>query len=233
MLFSVRRIVACLAMVVLPLAAGCGGDAEETTPGPAAIDGSKADKARSSTNSGAPASKQPDAEPLNPTVVIETSLGTISVELDREKAPLTVDNFLSYVDSGHYEQTIFHQVVKDYPKVVLGGAFTAELSEKKAHLPIYNEAHNGLKNLRGTIAMAREADAIHSATCYFFLNLTDNEVLDHKDQSLDGYGYCVFGKITDGIKVADKIAEVEVHDTEQFERIPVQTVMIRSARQIR
>ncbi len=233
MQFSVRRIVACLVMVVLPLAAGCGDDAEETTPGAAAIDGSQAGKARSSTDSGGPASKQPHAEPLNPTVVIATSLGNITVELDREKAPLTVDNFLSYVDGRHYDQTIFHQVIKDYPKVVLGGAFTTELSEKKAHPPIYNEAHNGLKNLRGTIAMAREADAIHSATCYFFLNLTDNEVLDHKDRTLDGYGYCVFGKITDGIKVADKIAEVEVRDTEQFERIPVQTVTIRSARQLR
>jgi len=166
-------------------------------------------------------------------VVIDTSLGKITVRLEKEKASLTVDNFLAYVDSGHYDQTIFHQVIKDHPKIILGGAFTPELSEKKARTPIYNEARNGLKNRRGTIAMARQADAIDSVTCYFFINLTDNEMLDYKDETLEGYGYCVFGEITEGLDVADKIATVQVHDIDQFERIPVETVLIRSIRQIR
>lgn len=233
MQFGFRCIVACLTMVVLPIAAGCGGDGDKPADGPAAINGTDGGKAPSLPTSSASASKQPDTDPQHPVVVIETSLGGITVELDREKAGLTVDNFLRYIESGHYDQTVFHQVINDSPKVILGGAFNAELSEKKAHPPIYNEAHNGLKNLRGTIAMAREADAIHSATCYFFLNLTDNEMFDHKDRTLEGYGYCVFGKIIDGVKVADQIGNVEVHDTEQFERIPVETVTIRSMRQIR
>ena len=219
-------------MVVLPIVSGCGGDGDGAAAETAAIDGSAGRKGQPGTHAGGSASRT-RADPLHPTVVIDTSLGSISVRLDAEKAPLTVGNFLSYVDSGHYGQTIFHQVIKDYPKVVLGGAFTQQMSEKKARTPIYNEARNGLKNRRGTIAMGRQADAIHSATCYFFLNLSDNEVLDHKDGTLEGYGYCVFGKVTQGLDVADKIAAVEVHDTEQFERIPVQTVLIRSIRRIR
>jgi cyclophilin family peptidyl-prolyl cis-trans isomerase len=219
-------------MVVLLGVTGCGGDAQDTA-GPAAIDGSDETKGRRAADSGGSGSDPSGTDLLHPTVVIDTSLGSMTVRLDAEKAPLTVQNFRSYVDSGHYDQTIVHQVIKDYPKVVLGGAFTPEGSEKTARTPIYNEAHNGLKNRRGTIAMARQADAIHSATCYFFLNLTDNEVLDHQDRTLEGYGYCVFGEITEGIEVADKIGEVDVEDTEQFERIPVETVMIRSMRWLR
>jgi cyclophilin family peptidyl-prolyl cis-trans isomerase len=218
--------------MVLAIAAGCGGG-EGAGAGPASIDRANSEKIPSATDPGTSASAHPDTDPLHPTVVIDTSLGSITVRLDAEKAPLTVDNFLSYVDSGHYDQTIFHQVIKDYPKVILGGAFTANLSEKKARTPIYNEAHNGLKNRRGTIAMARQPDAVHSATCYFFFNLTDNEVLDHKDRTLEGYGYCVFGQIIQGLDVADKIARVEVHDTDQFDRIPVETVMINSIRRVR
>ncbi len=233
MRFCLRSIVACLALVVLPILVGCGGDDDGTAAGPAAIDGSKGGQGQPDAASNGSSSKRSSTDPLHPTVVIDTSLGPITVRLDNEKAPLTVNNFLSYVESGYYEQTIFHQVIKDYPKVILGGAFTAEKSEKAARTPIYNEAHNGLKNRRGTIAMARLPDAIHSATCHFFLNLTDNEGLDHKDRTLEGYGYCVFGEITQGIEVADKIAGVEVEDTEQFERIPVRTVMIRSIRQLR
>jgi cyclophilin family peptidyl-prolyl cis-trans isomerase len=228
MRFCPTFIVALLAVAVLLLAAGCGGDGE--APAPAAIDGAGDS---SPTGAGGSASAQPIADPKHPIVVIDTSLGSITVRLDKENAPLTVDNFLAYIDRGHYDQTIFHQVIKDYPKVIIAGAFTSELSEKQARTPIYNEAHNGLKNRRGTIAMARQLDAIHSATCYFFLNLTDNELLDHKDRTVEGYGYCVFGEITDGLEVADKIAECEVHDVDQFERIPVETVLVRSIRRIR
>ena len=233
MQFCLRSIVACLAIVVLPILSGCGGDGDGAAAETAAIDGSAGRKGQPGTDADGSASRKPRTDPLHPMVRIDTSLGSITVRLDAEKAPLTVENFLSYVDSEHYDQTIFHQVIKDYPKVVLGGAFTQQMSEKKARTPIYNEARNGLKNRRGTIAMGRQADAIHSATCYFFLNLSDNELLDHKNETLEGYGYCVFGTITQGLDVADKIAAVEVHDTEQFERIPVQTVTIRSIRRIR
>jgi cyclophilin family peptidyl-prolyl cis-trans isomerase len=224
--------IACLVIGgVLPIAAGCGGDNSGTAAGPASISSSEAGQNLSAADARGAGLEEHGSDA--PAVVIDTSLGSITVRLDAEKAPLTVENFLSYVDSGHYDQTIFHEVIKGYPSLILGGAFTPELSEKRAALPIYNEAHNGLKNRRGTIAMARQADAIHSATCYFFLNLADNEVLDHKDRSLEGYGYCVFGEITQGLDVAEAIGEVEVHDTEQFERIPVKPVVIQSIRRVR
>jgi cyclophilin family peptidyl-prolyl cis-trans isomerase len=219
-------------MTVWPLAAGCGRGSDETATETAAIDGSEGGKNRTDTDGALP-SGQPRTDLSHPLVVIDTSLGKITARLDREKAQLTVENFLSYVDSGHYDQTVFHQVIKDRPKIILGGAFTPELSEKKARTPIYNEAGNGLKNRRGTIAMAREADAIHSATCYFFINLTDNETLDYKDRTVEGYGYSVFGEITEGLDVADKVADVRVHDIDEFDRIPVQPVLIRSIRQVR
>jgi cyclophilin family peptidyl-prolyl cis-trans isomerase len=230
--FRFSAIAACLAVAVLPIAGGCGGDGSGAATGPAAINGSAGTPDQSATDAQGSGSRQPVADPLHPMVVVETSLGRITVRLDAEHAPLTVENFLAYVDSGHYDRTIFHQVIKDHPHFILGGAYAPDLSEKKARTPIYNEAHNGLKNRRGTIAMARQADAVHSATCYFFFNLADNEMLDHKDRTLEGYGYCVFGEITEGLDVADRIGSVEVHDTEQFERIPVETVVIESIRRV-
>jgi len=175
-------------------------------------------------------------DPLHPKVLMETSLGNITITLDAEKAGLTVDNFLNYVESGHYDQTIFHQVFQGY--VALGGMYTPESVEKETAAPIRNEARNGLKNLRGTIAMARLPDSIDSATSQFFFNVKDNPNLDHKDQAAadystpEDYGYCVFGKVTEGMEVVDRIASVPVHDTGDFERIPVETVLIRSIRRI-
>lgn len=236
MRFCFRPMVAFLAVVALSAAAGCGGDSESAAS-PASIDGSGGGKGPSATDSGGSATGRPAPDPLHPVVVIDTSLGKITVRLDAEKARRTVENFLRYVDRGHYNGTIFHQVIKDYPRVVIGGAFTPELTEKEARTPIYNEARTALKNRRGTIAMARQAEDKHSATCYFFLNVTDNEVLDHKDETPEGYGYCAFGVVTDGMDVVDKIAAVEVHDkvheAEQFERIPVQPVLIRSIQRVR
>ena len=226
MRFSLKPIVACLAIFTLLAAAGCGGGGEDA----ASINGPEDEKPQTAAGK---AAAKPAPDPLHPVALIETSLGSITVRLDAEKAPLTVDNFLSYVESGHYDQTVFHQVIKDYPRVVLGGAFTSDRTERKPRPPIRNEAHNGLQNRRGTIAMARQADAIDSATCHFYLNLTDNEeVLDHKDRTLSGYGYCVFGEVTAGMEVVDEIGSVEVEDTERFERIPVQTVIIKSIRRI-
>ncbi len=230
MQFRLKSIVTCFLMVMLLAAAGCGGGKEDRPATQASIggpDGAKPTPPADQTN------PKPLADPLHPVVQIETLLGAVTVELDAEKAPLTVDNFLSYADSGHYDGTIFHQVIKEYPKVVLGGAFTPELTEKKTLTPIRSEADNGLKNQRATIAMARRADAIDSATCHFFLNLGDNNILDHQDRTLEGYGYCVFGKVIGGMDVVEKIGNSEVRDTGEFEQIPVQTVMIKSIRRIR
>lgn len=170
------------------------------------------------------------SDPDHPTVVIDTSLGEITVALDRKGAPLTVANFLKFVNRGHYEQTIFHQVLKDY--VVMGGGFTEKLQEKKtADPPVRNEAHNGLKNLRGTIAMVRRPDVIDSSTSQFYINVADNANLDFKSRTPEEYGYCVFGRVTKGLEVVDKIAASPVQDKPEFERIPTQTVVIRSIRQ--
>ena len=145
-------------------------------------------------------------------MLIETGLGNITVQLDAEKAPETVNNFLSYVKGGHYEQTIVHQV---YPgQGFLAGGYDTKFVEKKARTPIRNEADNGLKNRRGTIAMVRCPDVIDSATCQFFINVADNPTLDHRDRhSPAGYGYCVFGTVADGLDVVDKIGSAKVHDT--------------------
>ena len=166
----------------------------------------------------------------NPKVTLGTSLGNITLELYPDKAPATVANFLSYVDEGFYNGTIFHRVIKGF--MIQGGGFTESMQEKPARAPITNEADNGLKNERGTIAMARTPDP-DSARVQFFINAKDNTFLNFRAKTMDGYGYCVFGKVVRGIEVLDKVAGVEVQDTPQFERIPVQTVMIRSIRRVR
>ncbi|MBN2476772.1 MAG: peptidylprolyl isomerase [Pirellulales bacterium] len=159
-------------------------------------------------------------------------MGNITVELDAERAPLTVDNFLSYVAKGHYDGTIFHQVYRD--QGIVGGVYSVDMTEKPQDPAIYNEAYNGLKNLRGTLAMARQPDMIHSATCHFFINVADNPELDHRDRNTpENYGYCVFGKVTEGMDVVLQIAAVEVEDTELLDRTPVQKLVIKSVRQIR
>jgi peptidyl-prolyl cis-trans isomerase B (cyclophilin B) len=164
-------------------------------------------------------------------VLIETGLGNITLRLDADKAPLTVGNFLSYVRGGHYDQTIIHQIYKG--QGFLAGGYGSNLAEKKPHTPIRNEADNGLKNRRGTIAMVRLPDAIDSATCQFFLNVADNPALDYHDRTPAGYGYCVFGEVTEGQDVVDKIGDAKVHDTKDFERTPEQPIVVKSIRQVR
>lgn len=166
-----------------------------------------------------------------PTVALETSLGKLTIKLDPQTAPRTVHNFLHYVESGFYNQTIFHQVDAGY--VALGGGYNANLTEKTGRYPIPNEAANGRKNLRGTVAMARQPDTIDSSTCQFFVNLSDNPQLDHRGDGPDEYGYCVFGEVIEGLEVLDQIAAVETRTTEQFEKLPVETVLIESAYRLR
>jgi len=141
----------------------------------------------------------------NPKVLMETSQGPITLELDAEKAPLTVANFLRYVDEGFYSGTVFHRVIDNF--MIQGGGMDASLRQKETHEPITNEANNGLKNLRGTIAMARTAQP-HSATAQFFINLVDNRFLDFREQSRRGWGYTVFGRVVDGMATVDAIAKL-------------------------
>ena len=228
MQFTFRFVVACSAVAALSVAAGCGGGDEGTTSESAATGGGTDRPTSTPMDSTA----QDAADPLHPVVRIETSLGNITVRLDAEKAEITVGKFQAYVESGHYDNTIFHQVLKDY--VVLGGGYTPELEEKETDGTIFNEADNGLKNVRGTIAMARQPDSIDSATCKFFFNLSDNPMLDHKSHdSPEEYGYCVFGEVIDGMDVLDRIGNVEVTDIGEFEKTPVERVVIKSIRRLR
>ena len=229
-----------LAMGILLAAAGCGSGEQDSEPLPAAIKGTNDERHSTSARLTSPKPPQSITDPKHPVVVVETSAGDITVRLEAEKAPRTVENFLAYVREGHYDQTIFHRVIKNY--VILGGTYTPELDEKKTRRPIYNEARQSLKNRRGTIAMARDPDIIDSATSQFFFNITDNPPLDHKDsdppldhedRSAADYGYCAFGEITEGIDVIDQISEVPVQDTEDFDRTPVQTVLVKSIRIVR
>ncbi len=162
-----------------------------------------------------------------PQIVLHTSMGSITLKLDAQRTPGTVANFLDHVRSGHYNETIFHQVEAGY--VVLGGGYRQDLAEKKSRYTIANEAENGLKNRRGTIAMARQPEAIHSSTCQFFINVADNPSLDHRGPEAENFGYCVFGEVVEGMDVVDRIAQVRVEDRDGFANLPIQTVLIESA----
>ncbi|NOY53870.1 MAG: peptidyl-prolyl cis-trans isomerase [Deltaproteobacteria bacterium] len=157
-------------------------------------------------------------------VVLDTSLGRITVELFTDKAPVTVKNFLDYVDEGHFDGTIFHRVISGF--VLQGGGLTEAMEEKPTRPPIKNEADNGLCNERGTFSMAR-TNEIDSATSQFFINLADNAFLDHSD---DNFGYAVFAKVTDGMDVVDKIAAVPTGNHGFHQDVPVDAVVIQSIR---
>ncbi len=166
----------------------------------------------------------------HPELEVRTSAGNFTLKLDAEAAPLTVDNFLAYVDDGHYNGTIFHQVYPGY--IVLGGGYDAQMHLKPTQFPVRNEAHNGLKNARGTIAMARQSDVIDSATSQFFINIADNPSLNHTGSDASTYGYCVFGEVASGLDVVDAIAKGEVKTQPPFENLPVKPVVIESIRRI-
>jgi cyclophilin family peptidyl-prolyl cis-trans isomerase len=221
MSYRYQRLTLCIGFIFLLAIAGCGWGGDATS---AAI-------GSSGSGAAAGANQKPPSDPQRPVVLLDTSLGNITVQLDASKCPLTVDNFLAYVNSGHYDQTIVHQVYKG--QGFLAGGYGVNLVERPRRTPILNEARNGMKNRRGTIAMVRVPDAIDSATCQFFINVADNPALDYRDRTPEGYGYCVFGEVTDGLNVVDRIGAADVHDTKEFESTPVQPILIKSARQIR
>ena len=159
-----------------------------------------------------------------PHVLLKTSMGEIVLELNQEKAPKSVANFLQYVKSGHYNGTIFHRVIKDF--MIQGGGFDKNLQQKQTSAPIENEARNGLKNVDYSIAMARTGDP-HSATAQFFINTNNNRPLDYPSQ--DGWGYAVFGKVIKGTEVVDKIKAVTVGNQGMHQNVPVVPVVIESA----
>lgn len=156
-------------------------------------------------------------------VKLHTNKGTIVLELNAEKAPSTVENFLNYAKSGFYDGTIFHRVIDGF--MIQGGGMEPGMHEKPTNAPIQNEANNGLANERGTIAMARTPDP-HSATAQFFINVSDNAFLNFRSETMDGWGYCVFGKVVDGMDVVDEIRKVETGSFGFHQDVPKEDVVI-------
>lgn len=163
----------------------------------------------------------------NDMVVIETSMGEIEVELFNDKAPITVKNFLSYIDKKFYNETIFHRVINNF--MIQGGGFDKDFKQKTTQAPIKNEANNGLSNTPGTLAMARTGDP-HSATAQFFINTAENQFLDHKGQTAAGWGYAVFGKVTNGMHVVNRIKAVKTGSLNGHQDVPMDTVLIKTIR---
>ena len=159
-------------------------------------------------------------------VKLHTNHGVITIQLDADKAPATVENFLNYVNSGHFNNTIFHRVIDDF--MIQGGGFEPGMKQKPTGAQIKNEADNKLKNDRYTIAMARTSDP-HSATAQFFINVADNDFLNHKAPNAQGWGYCVFGKVTDGTEVVDRIKRVKTGNRAGHQNVPVDDVIIEKA----
>ncbi len=160
-------------------------------------------------------------------ITIQTSEGTIKADLDEEKAPITVENFMRYVDDGHYDGTIFHRVIPSF--MIQGGGFSADMKQKPVKAPIRNEAGNGLTNDRGTLAMARTS-VVDSATSQFFINTADNAFLNHRGETPDAFGYAVFGKVVDGLDVVDRIEKLPTGRAGHHNDVPVKPVVIQSIR---
>lgn len=163
-----------------------------------------------------------------PVVLFKTNLGNIKIELYPEKAPVTVQNFLDYVTSGHYNNTVYHRVIDGF--MIQGGGFTKDFVQKPTKKPIINEASNGLKNERGSIAMAR-TNEVNSASSQFFINVVNNDFLDHKGKAPHEYGYCVFGKVIEGMDIVDKIRQVKTGSKGPHRDVPLQDIEIISATQ--
>jgi len=225
-----KPLVSGLVLATIMAMIGCGQNTSQNQPA-ASINGENDASAKAKGQKSA----QSDFDLIHPKVIIETSLGKIVVELDKEKSPLTVNNFLDYVKTHSYDKTIFHQVYKN--QAIIAGGYTTDLAEIPQRIPVSNEAHNGLKNLRSTIAMLRrQPDVIDSATSQFFINTANNPKLDFRSRDPadpEGYGYCVFGQVVEGMEVADRIANTPVEDTDKFDQTPVQAVIIKSISRVK
>jgi cyclophilin family peptidyl-prolyl cis-trans isomerase len=204
---SVIPVALALSMLLLTAVATQAAEPAPSAAAPAAKEGAKMETGK------------------NPIVVISTSMGDIEAELYADKAPETVKNFLSYAESGHYDGTVFHRVIKGF--MIQGGGMTADMNQKPTKAPIKNEADNGLKNTNGTLAMARTG-VVDSATSQFFINVKDNAFLDHKSKTPQGYGYAVFGKVIKGMDVVQKIENVDTTSKGMHQDVPVQPVTIKS-----
>jgi peptidyl-prolyl cis-trans isomerase B (cyclophilin B) len=178
----------------------------------------------------ASAKSKKESAPKKPVILLETSKGNIKIELDSEKAPISTKNFVEYVKAKFYDGTIFHRVIPGF--MIQGGGFTPDMTEKTTRAPIKNEASNGLKNVEGSIAMARTPNP-NSATAQFFINVTDNPRLDHTDESDRGYGYAVFGKVIDGMKVVKEIEKVNTGDSGMHQNVPTEPVLIKKAKVVK
>jgi len=212
-----RSLLLPLGGALLLVLTGC----KSTESNPSSASGSAA------TTLAAPAAPAPSLpDPVK--VELSTSLGKITLALATRKAPGTVANFLSYVRKGHYNGTVFHRVISSF--MIQGGGFDTKLVEKPTDTPIQNEADNGLSNERGTVAMARTPNP-HSATAQFFINVVDNKKLDHREKTLQGYGYCVFGKVIEGMDVVDKIKAIPTGPKGPFDSdVPTTEVVINEAK---
>ncbi len=185
-----------------------------------------ADKANTSKTPATASQSKGATMTQHPKVTLETTKGRVVVELYPEKAPKTVENFLTYAKEGFYDGTIFHRVIPNF--MIQGGGMTADLQQKATHPPIPNEADNGLENDRGTIAMARTSDP-DSATAQFFINLVDNDFLNYRNKTPQGWGYAVFGKVVEGMDVVDEIAKVQTGRKGPYSDVPVEPVIIEHA----
>jgi cyclophilin family peptidyl-prolyl cis-trans isomerase len=218
--FHGTNLVTRLAVLFLLTMCGCGNETTST-----ATPDSAADPAAAANS--ASVAKQVDHK--HPIIRIETNQGAITVRLDGVKAPGTVRNFLNYAGEGFYDNTLVHYV--DAGKMILAGGYTVEGQPKPTRSPIRNEAHNGLKNVRGTIAMARDQAMVDNATSQFFINLADAPQRDHQGMAPEQYGYCVFGEVTDGLDVAQRISELSTTDQGgDLRQVPQPPVVISSIR---
>jgi len=208
--------------------------AKTEAPPPAKTEAPAAETEAPAAKTEEPAPKEDTAKgavKAKPVVLLTTSMGKIKLELNRDKAPKTVDNFMAYVRSGHYKGTIFHRVISTF--MIQGGGFDKSFQKKDSRPSIQNEADNGLKNDRGTIAMARTSDP-HSAAAQFFINVKDNGMLNHRSKDMRGWGYCVFGKVIEGMEVVDKIKAVPTGSKGPFSQDAPQTdVVITDAQEIK
>jgi cyclophilin family peptidyl-prolyl cis-trans isomerase len=171
-----------------------------------------------------------DQATVNPRVALVTSKGRIVIELYPRKAPATVKNFLSYVDAGFYDGTVFHRVIPKF--MIQGGGLTADMKKKPSEKPVPNEADNNLKNTRGSVAMARTGDP-HSATSQFFINTADNDFLNYRAKTPQGWGYAVFGRVSEGMTVVDAISDVNTGNSGMFQNVPIEPVVIEKVQRVK